>query len=435
MKAFFVGDNRTSVNWGRAASIALRELVSREFEITGCVAGEFFDLSLAEAGIVKTITPAKWYGMIRRSWRERYCKPFSWVIRAEQFFGAKDFIDEDPKVSVDNLIAHKDKYWSFAKIYEQASAADVVVVDGDGDIIFTTPPRRQTLSLLAYMELGLRLGKPVFLVNSMISDCPTTGRNESTLARAKGLFERCRGVFLRDEQSFEYVKTEMPGAAARLVPDSLFLWCSRFSTGGPSLPADGDLILPYPEEEQWWGKLDFSRPYICIGGGALAASDPDRAAHTYGKLVEAIQRIGYRVYLTENDVPDSFLRRVAIESGVGLIPVNSPIMACAAVLANARLFISGRYHPSILASLGGTPCVFLGSHAHKMDSLARLLGYGDEARFAGFPSDGDIEAIVSMAKDYLKQGDGLRTRIQQGAQALCAEVQQLPSLLRQAMTA
>jgi hypothetical protein len=213
MKAFFVGDNRTSVNWGRAASIALRELLSREFEITGCVAGEFFDLSLAEAGIVKTLTPAKLYGIIRRSWRERYRKPFSWVIRVERFFGARDFIDEDPKVSVDNLIAQKDKYWSFAKIYEQTAAADMVVVDGDGDIIFTTPPRRQTLSLLAYIELGLRLRKPVFLVNSMISDCPTTGRNRSTLATAKGLFERCKGVFLRDEQSFGYVKTEMPGAA------------------------------------------------------------------------------------------------------------------------------------------------------------------------------------------------------------------------------
>ena len=46
-----------------------------------------------------------------------------------------------------------------------------------------------------------------------------------------------------------------------------------------------------------------------------------------------------------------------------------------AVLAHARLFISGRYHPSILASLGGTPCIFLATHAHKMGSLSRLLKY------------------------------------------------------------
>src|SRR5580658_11016224 len=71
MKAFFVGDNRTNVNWGRAASIALRELLSREFEICGCVTGDFFDLSIAQAGLVGTLTPARFYGLVRRAWRDR----------------------------------------------------------------------------------------------------------------------------------------------------------------------------------------------------------------------------------------------------------------------------------------------------------------------------------------------------------------------------
>ena len=41
-------------------------------------------------------------------------------------------------------------------------------------------PRRadQTLFLLAMIELGIRLKKPVFLVNSMISDCPSDGKKQ-----------------------------------------------------------------------------------------------------------------------------------------------------------------------------------------------------------------------------------------------------------------
>ena len=37
MKVFFVGDNQGTLNWGRAASIALDQLLSTSFEIAGRV--------------------------------------------------------------------------------------------------------------------------------------------------------------------------------------------------------------------------------------------------------------------------------------------------------------------------------------------------------------------------------------------------------------
>ncbi len=141
----------------------------------------------------------------------------------------------------------------------------------------------------------------------------------------------------------------------------------------------------------------------------------------YSRLVDAIGQLGYRVYLTENDFPDSFLQQVAKEKGVGIVPADAPILMCGAVLAHARLFISGRYHPSILASLGGTPCIFLESHAHKMGSLARVLEYESLQQFDAFPDDSEIAEIVSAARRYLDQGEALRTRIRQVAKMRCDE--------------
>lgn len=431
MKAFFVGDNRTNLNWGRAASIALRELLSIDFEVSGCVKGELFDLSVADAGFVGTLTPPGYYGLYRRSWNRRSRWPFSWYMTLERLYGAKDFIAEDPAVSIDNLLAHKRHYWAFERIYKEAAEADVVVIDGDGDIIFATPPRRQTLFILAMIELGLRLNKPVFVVNSMVSDCPSTGRNAGTLRAAQILFERCKGIALRDAESYEYVRAEMPRSHSYLIPDSLFSWYSRFSTAESRPPADGDFLLPYPESEEYWGKLDFSQPYICIGGGASAGVDPARAAHCYGKLVDAVAQLGIPIYLTQNDVPDSFLQLVAKEKRIGLVPVNAPIVAGGSVLANARLFISGRYHPSILASLGGTPCIFLGSQGHKMGSLARVLERQDSRLFNAFPADDDIVEIISTAKRYLEQGETLRSQIRQVAKARCDEAMRLSKVLKQ----
>lgn len=429
LKVFFVGDNRTAANWGRGASIALGELLAGSFEINGRVSGDFFDLSSAEAGYVGTMMPPKYYPTFRHLLVRRGRRPISWYIKLEQMFGAKDLIAEDPVVSIDNLIAHKHRFPALARIYDQAKEADLMVLDGDGDIIFTTPPRRTTLFLLAMIELGVRLKKPVFLVNSMISDCPSTGRNHTTLAAARRLFAQCRAVALRDPESLEYVQKEMPETSATLIPDSLFVWFPRYAHGDSHPPASGDFLLPYPEKDEYWGKLDFSQPYICIGGGALLAGHPERAVECFGRLIDAVKPLGYSVYLTENDFPDSFLQRIAREKHVGLVPVDAPILMCGAVLAHARLFISGRYHPSIFAALGGTPCIFLESHAHKMNSLRRVLQCEASRQFDAFPDDEEIEEIVRTARNYLDQGETLRASIKQVAKLRCAEALSLPAFL------
>jgi polysaccharide pyruvyl transferase WcaK-like protein len=435
LKVLFVGDNRTNVNWGRGASIALGHLLSSAFEITGRIAGNSFVLPETEAGYVGTLMPPKYYRFFQYMLRRRSRWPFSWYIKLEQLLGAKDFVAEDPEISVDNLLAYKHKYPVLARIYAQAVEADLLVLDGDGDIIFSTPPRRETLFLLAMIALGIRLNKPVFLINSMISDCPLTGRNTKTLSAARQLLAQCRAVTLRDPDSLDYVRTEMPEVNSSYIPDSLFTWFSVYSSNNSYPPLNGDFLLPYPEKDEYWGKLDFSQPYICIGGGALVASQPDRSVQCYGQLVDAISRLGYRVYLTENDIPDSFLQRVAMEQNVGIVPVDAPILLCGAVLAHARLFISGRYHPSILASLGGTPCIFLGSHAHKMGSLSKVLKYDIQREFNAFPADSDIGEIVSLARKYLDEGETLRARIRQKAKLRCDQAGSLPAFLKQQMSA
>ncbi|MEA2259520.1 MAG: hypothetical protein QOJ51_2345, partial [Acidobacteriaceae bacterium] len=124
------------------------------------------------------------------------------------------------------------------------------------------------------------------------------------------------------------------------------------------------------------------------------------------------------------------LQRIAREKSVGVVPVDAPILLCGAVLAHARLFISGRYHPSIFASLGGTPCIFLESHAHKMGSLSRVLEYETQQQFSAFPSDSDIAGIVATAREYLDRGEELRERIRRVAKMRCDEAVSLPAFLR-----
>jgi len=122
---FYVGDNRTNVSWGRGASLALGEELANAFEISGRITGDFFDLSVSEAGYVGTFLPANFY---RYALRRRRHRLLAWYISLEQRFGAQDFIAEDPGVSIDNLLAHKDEHPALRNIYEQAANADVLVL-------------------------------------------------------------------------------------------------------------------------------------------------------------------------------------------------------------------------------------------------------------------------------------------------------------------
>jgi hypothetical protein len=56
-----------------------------------------------------------------------------------------------------------------------------------------------------------------------------------------------------------------------------------------------------------------------------------------------------------------------------------------------------KYHPSILASLGGTPYIFLGSHAHKMFSLQEVLEYDIPKEFSAHRGPDDVAQIISLA--------------------------------------
>lgn len=431
MNILLVGDSRTSNNWGaRGTSIAIHSLISRVGHVALVIEGGEYCWSSTEFAFVGARLPDRYSRRLLRAARDsRRRRVFGPLVAAGRALGMRDFVDPDPDRTADNIIKHRHRYPVLRRIFDKAAACDAVVINAEGDLVFTTPPRREALFLLGMTALGARLGKPVYFVNALVSDCPYTGRNAETAAAARRMFARCEKVLVRDPESHALVKADMPEANCGLVPDALFSWHDVLQDQRTRLPANGDFIVPFPERQRYLGRLDFSRPYICIGGSA-AATGRTQAFHSFVALVEAIKRLGLPVYLTENDGRDSFLEEVAEVAGVALIPVYTPVFAAAAILANASLFVSGRYHPCIMAALGGTPSIFLASAAHKMRSLQAVLEYPQVREFPVFPSAREIEEIHAMAEGYLAGGAALRGRILATAARRAREAMQICSHLR-----
>jgi polysaccharide pyruvyl transferase WcaK-like protein len=430
MKALFVGDHRDSLNWGgRGQSIALSQLLEKEFEISAVIDGMSVLSTEANQGWMSSLAPIKVFRFLKRM--EGKSKWIDVYLKLEELLGAKDFVSEDPSGSLENFLRLRRKSSPLDEIYNLAKSADVILINGEGSGIFTTPARRDFSFYLMMAELGIYLKKKVFYVNGIISDCPFTGRNEKGFIGARRTLAKCTAVSVRDPVSLEYLQGEMPEVNSNHIPDALFTWFPVYEKFGASLPVNGDFIIPPPEQNEYLGKLDFSLPYVCLGGSSSAALQQTRAYESYLRLAKRLGELGFPVYLTQPCGGDRFLLQVAKDNKLGMVPAQTPVLMAGAVLANAALYVSGRFHATIFASLGGTPCIFLGAHSHKMASLMRTLEYRGTDIYSAFPEETEIDSMLTLAATYLREGTALRQRIKAVTAMRCQEAERLTEMIQE----
>jgi polysaccharide pyruvyl transferase WcaK-like protein len=427
----FVGDQRYQTNWGgRGQSIALYSLLSGEFPISDVVYGNGATSVIEFDEYFRSLLPRRAGNLLSRIRAKSGFLDF--CLDVGKVVAAKSYVTNRPEQSLSNLLKHRRTSPRLSSLYDQVSRADVVVINGEGSGIFRTPFREDFFFYLAMIELASQLNKRVFYVNGIISDCPNTGRNVDDVKAANSSLAKCDAVLVRDFQSLEYVNTVMNGVNCHFLPDALFSWQATMENSHLNLPKDGDFTIPFPEKQEYFGKLDFSAPYICIGGSSEAAYQPEKAIPCYDRLLHRSHELGLKVFLIQPCEGDRFLSQVASIRGAGIVPVTTPIRLCGAILANARLLISGRYHPSILASLGGTPCVFLGAHSHKMSSLQKVLEYPEISDFSAFPAEVEIDRIMALGSGYLDDGQVLRDRIIGTAKKLDRDSRKITDYIREA---
>jgi polysaccharide pyruvyl transferase WcaK-like protein len=142
--------------------------------------------------------------------------------------------------------------------------------------------------------------------------------------------------------------------------------------------------------------IDLTKPYILISGNSLVVNDIRKATESYTKLVNYLKaNLNVQIILLEVCKGDGFLHNVAKNTNTPCIPVEIPILYGLNILANAKLYLSGRFHPSIMASLGATPCVFQGSNSHKTESLQQMLGYKSCKTYSAFPTEEEFSSILN----------------------------------------
>jgi len=402
----------------------MQSLLRRHFEEVEALPGSY---AVSEV-IVNLSTPDQVARILLR--RPQY-RLSQWWWKMEQKMGAlQDYIDEDPAVSCRRILKHRASHPQLSQLVERVERSDAVVIDGNGDMIFKSAPTRNLLFNLALIELARKIGRPVHYVNALVADCSRTGHNEDLARRCVQMLRKCDLVSVRDPRSKDVLAELAPDINAPHVPDSLFAWYPDVQEALADLPDRGDFLLPFGFEiPERLGELRFDEPYICVSGGSRAAWNPTESAKRYIKLVKELQKLGYPVYLVPTCGGDHFLQTVAEQTSSPLIPGEISVFMGGAILAKAQLFLSGRYHPSILAALGGTPCVFFEPDSHKVLSLQAMLGYDDPQHFNAAPREESLDGILDRVRDLLSRSHTMRDQIQAHARQCYEATLELPNLI------
>lgn len=424
MKILYVGDgSKCRVNWGaQATSEALRDILASQNAISGVIPSTY-KLPPSVPVLYSSILPLD---LLDKSNISSFWK-FVWDMYGK--LKLKDYIAEDADTSIKNFLKLKAKYPRLEAIYQKLTECEAVVLNGEGTMILSKVPKRWALFFLFIIKIAKQLGKKAYYVNGMISDSPVSSRNTKTAADMVKVFELCDGISVRDKTSYTLLKEMGPQLNCTYIPDALFSW-SHFFENRAFLPTSNTIKTT---TGTFTGNFDFSKPYICISGSSAAAKVHDKTdiIKGYIDLVNKLKETNVQLYLVPTCSGDFFLHKVGEKTNVSVIPVEVDIKTGGAILANAALFVSGRFHPAILASDGGTPCIFMKSNSHKTLSLQEVLEYpAPHKEYDAKPNPSDIEAIYNDTVAILAEGEARRNAIKTTVKKLSADTGRLLELIK-----
>lgn len=388
MKVCYIGDNRNRANFGcRATSMALRDIIVQYHEVSSTIYGD----------ITERYTPWLYKG------NSHVNKLTSYFRRVRNIFcpvkDDADFITDDVNRSWESFMRIYKKYVPLQELYDTISKVDAIILNGEGTFIFRQDARYDLNFYLFVLALSQSLGKKTYVLNAMFSDGSASQRNIHSISQTKLILQKCTAVVARDGLSYEYYKTFI-GDNVEYIPDALFSWTkyTNYISLATMYPHAG---IVFPDFANQWLEFDFSRPYVAVSAASREQylSD-DVYIGQYVKLVNAL-KLKYNVVIVQTCGGEDFLKEVARQTKTKIISNQTNILFGMSVLANAQCYVSGRWHPSILASLGGTPCVMLSSNSHKSAAIYRELKYNeaDSHVYPNPPSDEDIRLIVEKV-DY-----------------------------------
>ncbi|WP_421656732.1 polysaccharide pyruvyl transferase family protein [Leptothermofonsia sp. ETS-13] len=417
MKVFFVNDTSDSKNWGcRATTGALRRMVNETgiVDITHTlylkrmslseryISSNFKEIEDIFTSIFEHLPTGK---SLTRYVQQRWIGP-----RWNRIAGARDvipnFFEEFP------IFAQKMLSGEILQLERKAlEECDLVFINGEGSI-YDRQRKGRMMLFIAYLA-KVHFGKPCVLANH------TADVHDPIMAEMVAqVYPLLDDVIFREPLSAEACQAFVREDNSALAADAAFTYQPVEKTLLASLGSRDGYFSIHPDSASGFNP---SQPYICVGGSSIYLRR-DRPSYDpipgFKILCEKLRQYVAPVVLTAPDpVDEKIFRPIAQELNLPLISLTTPTQQAVDILGNADVYISGRWHPSILALTGGTPIVTFTANTYKTQALVQQMGL-DAPTFDALNLHKEAGDVVDLAKFYLDQGESLRSKIRSQAEMM-----------------
>lgn len=394
----FVGDLRTAYNYGAIATTeSLLDLIRK--------AAPNDEIQLIDHRSFSGTTPPEgWPVVDYKSVLQENKKFKNTLIKVIKRIGIYAFLImlkgrlAGKQVLKDNVPNRYDKYSNFAKKVVEGNEwkfekskiewADLVIINSEGNIVNGTDSgglyRVGGRYVLFFSFLAkIILKKPCYIINHTVDP-----KNRNVEEIIKNIYPVMDGIYVREKKSYDLLNS-WGISNMQYVPDAL--WSHDFEK---DIEVNPPVILK---------NFDFSKPYICIGDSSGICNkyshvkwDVDKV---YSKMIFELKKICDQIifidgYSGENKEINNVIKHNGLLS-VNLKNCNYHELYY--ILSHAQLFVSGRWHASIIALLGHTPILLWGSDSHKTEALYGEVDYNYEF-FDVTALPLNIDRIVKEAK-------------------------------------
>ncbi len=371
-RILFVGDLETSRNWGaRGTSYSFNKMLKTGFPDAEISRIEFRSLYFQTP--IEGWSKKDPYQYSSLKWHlKRILIRFSLYSYVRRSFGKKSSKELREGPDDDFLPSTFEEFEScsysilkdvrYQHEIKKIKDSDFLVISAEGNFVNHKDHYRRYrraaryLFFIAYVAKK-RFNKPVYIMNHTVD--PRFDVAENII---KNLYPIMDGISVREPLSIETLNRINPDIKPMMHPDALFTF---------ELPSD------YKPSRITKSQVDFSRPFIALGDSSSLPEVSWDIEAFYDSLIPKLKTLGFQIVLIDGGSTISpVLGKLARKHNIGWFDVwYADFDELYYVLSRSLVYISGRWHPSILASKAGVPLVLWGADSHKTQGLIQLLDY------------------------------------------------------------
>lgn len=403
-KLLFIGDLRTAQNYGAVATTeALIHLLDEEkldIDIRYIDYRSLYSPTPAN-GFPLFQTKKKHHQQLNHLFKRMIPEPILEIYKRKKNSRVNDFVPYK--------YAQYEKYYNllisgtslqFEK--KMLEWADVVFINGEGNIVHGTDAKGKYRMGARYILFMAWLAKVKYKKTTLIVNHTVDPDNYNAFEMIEKIYPILDVVFVREKLSLPLLEKHGVNNAL-FVPDALFSYKDE----------KGWKPTPYLKSQ-----IDFSKPYICIGDSSGLRNRYNcvkwDVISNYVAIIEGLKEIVPQIIFVDGFNGNNHKILQAInKTGIGSVNIkNTSYRDLFHVLGGAELFISGRWHASILSVLANTPILLWGSDSHKTKSLYPLLDYN--YRFFEVSSlPVNIPELVSEAKKIIDDSTQIKSKLKE----------------------